>query len=128
MLGEEIRELREAIQRLTADQQEALSLRFAAGLSAEEAAAVMGRRAGTIRGLTFRAIASLRRRTGRGLRHGTNHPAGPAQINFRRVELDAAPDDPIVALHAAPRHRAGTRSQVCAPPARHRPEPPRRRA
>ena len=37
-------------------------LRFAAGLSAEEAAAVMGRRAGTVRGLTFRAIASLRRR------------------------------------------------------------------
>jgi DNA-directed RNA polymerase specialized sigma24 family protein len=33
-----------------------------AGLSAEEAATVMGRRAGTVRGLTFRAIASLRRR------------------------------------------------------------------
>jgi RNA polymerase sigma-70 factor (ECF subfamily) len=62
MLGEEIRELREAIRCLTPDQQEALSLRFAAGLSAEEAAAVMGRRAGTVRGLTFRAIASLRRR------------------------------------------------------------------
>lgn len=60
--GEEIRELRTAIASLTADQQEALALRFAAGLSAEEAAAVMGRRAGTIRGLTFRAIASLRRR------------------------------------------------------------------
>jgi RNA polymerase sigma-70 factor (ECF subfamily) len=62
MLGEEIRELHEAISTLTPDQQEALSLRFAAGLSAEEAALVMGRRAGTIRGLTFRAIASLRRR------------------------------------------------------------------
>jgi RNA polymerase sigma-70 factor (ECF subfamily) len=62
MLGEEIRELREAIRSLTPDQQEALSLRFAAGLSAEEAAVVMGRRAGTVRGLTFRAIASLRRR------------------------------------------------------------------
>ena len=62
MLGEEIRELREAIRCLTPDQQEALSLRFAAGLSAEEAAVVMGRRAGTVRGLTFRAIASLRRR------------------------------------------------------------------
>jgi RNA polymerase sigma-70 factor (ECF subfamily) len=60
--GEEIRELRRAIATLTADQQEALALRFAAGLSAEEAAAVMGRRAGTVRGLTFRAIASLRRR------------------------------------------------------------------
>jgi RNA polymerase sigma-70 factor (ECF subfamily) len=60
--SEEIRELRHAIATLTADQQEALALRFAAGLSAEEAAAVMGRRAGTVRGLTFRAIASLRRR------------------------------------------------------------------
>ncbi len=59
--GEEIRELRKAIATLTPDQQEALALRFAAGLSAEEAAEVMGRRAGTVRGLTFRAIASLRR-------------------------------------------------------------------
>jgi RNA polymerase sigma-70 factor (ECF subfamily) len=62
VLGEEIRELRLAIRDLTPDQQEALTLRFAAGLSAEEAAAVMGRRAGTVRGLTFRAIATLRRR------------------------------------------------------------------
>jgi RNA polymerase sigma-70 factor (ECF subfamily) len=60
--GEEIRELRRAIALLTPDQQEALALRFAAGLSAEEAAQVMGRRAGTVRGLTFRAIANLRRR------------------------------------------------------------------
>jgi RNA polymerase sigma-70 factor (ECF subfamily) len=59
--GEEIRELRSAIRRLTGDQQEALALRFAAGLSAEEAAHVMGRQAGTVRGLTFRAIAALRR-------------------------------------------------------------------
>jgi RNA polymerase sigma-70 factor (ECF subfamily) len=59
--GEEIRELRSAMRRLTGDQQEALALRFAAGLSAEEAAQVMGRKAGTVRGLTFRAIAALRR-------------------------------------------------------------------
>jgi RNA polymerase sigma factor (sigma-70 family) len=59
--GEEIRELQSAIGMLTADQQEALALRFAAGLSAEEAAVVMGKRAGTVRGLTFRAIATLRR-------------------------------------------------------------------
>jgi RNA polymerase sigma-70 factor (ECF subfamily) len=58
---EEIRELRAAITRLTPDQQEAIALRYAVGLSAEEAARVMGRRAGTIRGLTFRAIESLRR-------------------------------------------------------------------
>lgn len=58
---EEVRELRAAIQRLTPDQQEAIALRYAVGLSAEQAAQVMGRRAGTIRGLTFRAIESLRR-------------------------------------------------------------------
>ena len=37
------------------------ALRYGAGLSADEAARVMGRQAGTIRGLTFRAIATLRR-------------------------------------------------------------------
>lgn len=58
---EELRELRAAIRSLTPDQQEALALRYAAGLSAEEAARVMGRQAGTIRGLTFRAIEALRR-------------------------------------------------------------------
>jgi len=59
--GEQIRELRRAIAYLTPDQQEAIVLRFVAGLSAEEAAQVMGRRAGTVRGLTFRAIGALRR-------------------------------------------------------------------
>lgn len=58
---EELRELRAAIRRLTPDQQEAIALRYAAGLSADDAARIMGRRAGTIRGLTFRAIESLRR-------------------------------------------------------------------
>jgi RNA polymerase sigma-70 factor (ECF subfamily) len=61
---EEIRELRAAILRLTPDQREALILRYASGLSADEAAQVMGRRAGTIRGLTFRAIEALRRQLG----------------------------------------------------------------
>lgn len=59
--GEQIRELRVAMGYLTPDQQEAVALRFVAGLSAEEAAQAMGRRAGTIRGLTFRAIGALRR-------------------------------------------------------------------
>jgi RNA polymerase sigma-70 factor (ECF subfamily) len=59
--GEEIAELRQAMRHLTSDQQEALALRFGGELSAEEAAQVMGRRAGTIRGLTFRAIGALRR-------------------------------------------------------------------
>ena len=63
---EEIRELRAAMSRLTPDQREALALRYAAGLSAEEAAQIMGRQAGTIRGLTFRAIESLRRHLTRG--------------------------------------------------------------
>jgi RNA polymerase sigma-70 factor, ECF subfamily len=58
---EELRELQAAIARLTPDQREALLLRYAGGLSADEAAEVMGRRAGTIRGLTFRAIEALRR-------------------------------------------------------------------
>ncbi len=61
---EEIRELRAAILQLTPDQREALILRYASGLSADEAAQVMGRRAGTIRGLTFRAIEALRRQLG----------------------------------------------------------------
>lgn len=64
--GEELRELRAAMSRLTPDQQEAIALRYAVGLSADEAAVVMGRRAGTIRGLTFRAIAALRRHLGVG--------------------------------------------------------------
>ncbi len=63
---EEIRELRAAIRSLTPDQQEALALRYGAGLSADEAARVMGRQAGTIRGLTFRAIEALRRNLMRG--------------------------------------------------------------
>lgn len=69
--GEQMRELRAALENLTAEQQEAIALRFAAGLSAEEAAQVMGRQAGTVRGLTFRAIASLRRRLSGDGREGT---------------------------------------------------------
>jgi RNA polymerase sigma-70 factor (ECF subfamily) len=46
---------------LTAQQRETLALRFFGGLSAREAAAVMGKQEGTIRGLQFRAIAALRR-------------------------------------------------------------------
>jgi RNA polymerase sigma-70 factor, ECF subfamily len=63
---EELVELQQAIARLTPDQREALLLRYAGGLSADEAAEVMGRRAGTIRGLTFRAIEALRRQLGGG--------------------------------------------------------------
>jgi RNA polymerase sigma-70 factor (ECF subfamily) len=61
---QELDEVAEALAELTDDQREALELRFFAGLSAREAAAVMGRQEGTIRGLQFRAIATLRRRLG----------------------------------------------------------------
>jgi RNA polymerase sigma-70 factor (ECF subfamily) len=53
-----------ALAALTDDQREAIELRFFAGLSAREAADVMGRQAGTIRGLQFRAIAAMRRQLG----------------------------------------------------------------
>jgi len=55
-----------ALQRLTPDQREVITLRFFAGLSPREAAMVMGRQEGTIRGLQFRAIESLRRSMGIG--------------------------------------------------------------
>jgi RNA polymerase sigma-70 factor, ECF subfamily len=53
-----------ALHRLTPDQREVIALRFFAGLTPREAAAVMGRQEGTIRGLQFRAIESLRRSLG----------------------------------------------------------------
>src|SRR5829696_4825028 len=53
-----------ALRRLTPDQREAIELRFFAGLTAKEAAEAMGRQEGTVRGLQFRAIASLRRGLG----------------------------------------------------------------
>jgi RNA polymerase sigma-70 factor, ECF subfamily len=61
---QELDEVAEALAELTDDQREALALRFFAGLTAREAAVVMGRQEGTIRGLQFRAIATLRRRLG----------------------------------------------------------------
>jgi RNA polymerase sigma-70 factor (ECF subfamily) len=53
-----------ALRELTDDQREVIELRFFAGLSVLEAAAVMGRQEGTIRGLQFRAIAAQRRSRG----------------------------------------------------------------
>src|SRR4051812_23708965 len=46
---------------LTDEQRSATVLRFVAGVSASEAAEVMGKQEGTVRGLQFRAIAALRR-------------------------------------------------------------------
>jgi RNA polymerase sigma-70 factor, ECF subfamily len=53
-----------ALDALTDDQRDAITLRFFAGLSAREAAEVMGKQEGTVRGLQFRAIAALRRELG----------------------------------------------------------------
>ncbi len=53
-----------ALASLTDEQREAIELRFFGGLSAREAAEVMGKQEGTVRGLQFRAIASLRRTLG----------------------------------------------------------------
>ncbi len=63
-LNEEIGAMRAALDALTDEQREAIALRFFAGLSAREAAEVMGKQEGTVRGLQFRAIAALRRRLG----------------------------------------------------------------
>ena len=61
---QELDEVAAALASLTDEQREALSLRFFAGLSAREAAVVMGKQEGTIRGLQFRALAALRRQLG----------------------------------------------------------------
>ena len=53
-----------ALAALTDEQREVIELRFFAGLSAREAAEAMGKQEGTVRGLQFRAIASLRRTLG----------------------------------------------------------------
>jgi len=66
-----------ALEALTAEQREAIALRFFAGLSAREAAVAMGKQEGTIRGLQFRAIAALRRQLGiDGPGNGPDRPDG----------------------------------------------------
>jgi RNA polymerase sigma-70 factor, ECF subfamily len=64
VLRQEMDSVARALRRLTPEQREAIELRFFAGLSAKEAAEVMGRQEGTVRGLQFRAIAALRRELG----------------------------------------------------------------
>ena len=53
-----------ALATLTDEQRDTINLRFFGGLSAREAADVLGKHEGTIRGLQFRAIAALRRELG----------------------------------------------------------------
>ena len=64
VIRQEIEAVGAALWTLTDDQRDAITLRFLAGLSAREAAAVMGKQEGTVRGLQFRAIAALRRQLG----------------------------------------------------------------
>jgi RNA polymerase sigma-70 factor (ECF subfamily) len=73
---QEMDEVAAALAALTDEQRDAIALRFFAGLSAREAAEVMGKQEGTIRGLQFRAIAALRRQ-------------------LRIDEPDTARDDPV---------------------------------
>ncbi|MBI3747151.1 MAG: sigma-70 family RNA polymerase sigma factor [Chloroflexi bacterium] len=64
LLRQDLDAVQRALAELTDEQREAIELRFFAGLSASEAAEVMGKQEGTIRGLQFRAIAALRRSLG----------------------------------------------------------------
>jgi RNA polymerase sigma-70 factor (ECF subfamily) len=55
------RRLRDAVQRLTFDQQHVLALRFGNGFTLEETATLMSRKANAIKALQFRALSALRR-------------------------------------------------------------------
>ncbi|WP_173096931.1 SigE family RNA polymerase sigma factor [Actinomadura verrucosospora] len=61
MVGEERREVMDALHRLPGRQREALVLRFFADLSVEEIAAAMGVSTGTVKSTTSRALAALGR-------------------------------------------------------------------
>lgn len=63
-LQDDFERVARALTELTDDQREVIELRFFAGLSVLETAVSMGRQEGTVRGLQFRAIASLRRALG----------------------------------------------------------------
>jgi RNA polymerase sigma-70 factor (ECF subfamily) len=63
-LRDDLDRVAQAMSELTDDQREVIELRFFAGLSVLETAVAMGRQEGTVRGLQFRAIASLRRTLG----------------------------------------------------------------
>ncbi len=62
--SEQLHAVRLAMDRLTADQQHVLALRFGSGFSLEETAAVLKRRPNAIKALQFRALAALRRAMG----------------------------------------------------------------
>lgn len=60
-LGWQVRQVRQALQHLTPDQQHVLALRFADERSIEEVAQLMRRSVGAVKVLQFRALAALRR-------------------------------------------------------------------
>lgn len=60
LAGETTRELNRMLVELPPDQQEVLTLRFAAGLAPDEIGSVMGRNANAVRQLQFRALGNLR--------------------------------------------------------------------
>lgn len=64
LLREDLAAVAGALDTLTDEQRDVISLRFFAGLSAKEAAVAMNKQEGTIRGLQFRAVAALRRELG----------------------------------------------------------------
>ena len=61
--------LADALRRLTADQREVIALRFVAGYSTSEIAAMMGKRETAVYSLEARAIAALRRQFAEGSRN-----------------------------------------------------------
>lgn len=65
--------VREALAELTVEQREVVTLRILTGLSVDEVATIMGKRAGAVRVLQHRAIERLRRALERGR---VPHPAG----------------------------------------------------
>jgi RNA polymerase sigma-70 factor (ECF subfamily) len=56
--------MRAAVNELTIDQQQVITLRFSGGFSLEETAQVMGKKINAIKALQFRALASLRKMIG----------------------------------------------------------------
>ena len=93
-LRQDLDAVAKALDVLTDEQREVIELRFFAGLSAREAAEAMGKQEGTIRGLQFRAIASLRRALGTQLSDAPlgNGASGHGVGSLALVESAALPE------------------------------------
>ena len=61
---EQLKAVRAALEKLTPDQQNILSLRFGAGYSLEQTAETIGKKVNAVKQLQFRALAALRRHLG----------------------------------------------------------------